>query len=103
MSLSFTTTLKPSGPHLKHSQLTEFNHNKNKQMKTIHTLLNLVLIGVIAAVTSSCAGTATNFPPITIKGKVDGRDIAVTYYPDKSKPAEVIIGDGGPLVVDISK
>lgn len=73
-----------------------------EQIKRCSNILFLVLFSTLIV---ACATTATGIvsPPITVKAKVKGQDIAVTVYPDGSKPTEVIFDNPEGLVVNLGK
>lgn len=73
-------------------------------MKNTHRILNVILVAMSALFITSCSttGQLAGVPPITFKGNVKGQDVSVTVYPDGSKPAEVVVGDGGPIVIDVN-
>lgn len=73
--------------------------------KTLHILMNAVLLAGCVIIFPSCTSTdLTGFPPVAFTGTIDGKPIRVIYYPDKSKPVEVIYDAGtGPIEINLDK
>ena len=72
-------------------------------MKQIKRCFNILFLIFLSTLIVSCGTTNIVSPPITVKAKVKGQDIAVTVYPDGSKPTEVIFDNPEGLVVNLGK
>jgi len=71
-----------------------------------HIVMNMVLIAGTVLLLPSCETTnLTGFPPVAVTGTIDGKPIRVVYYPDKSKPTEIIYAGGldQPIEINLDK
>lgn len=74
--------------------------------KSLNCLLNVSILMGCTLLLSSCGTTdLTGFPPVAVTGTIDGKPIRVVYYPDKSKPTEIIYAGGldQPIEINLDK
>jgi len=72
----------------------------------VQIVMNMALIAGTVLLLPSCATTnLTGFPPVAVTGTIDGKPIRVIYYPDKSKPTEIIYAGGldQPIEINLDK